>query len=506
MIETKVFALPADSIECLDGIKITRAYLAVDIVYFRKGVLGFLLDGVPFYFEPFFIGGGVNIFVVVEMKSRQQYRNHQKRQSDVVQRKAGGFHGQDFVFAGQHGYRKQGGQQDKHREEGLDYPAAKIEIVFEDAQNRNVVVDEISQFLDHIDDDDGEVAVQDLRTDSSRVENSFHVVTGNASTATLDGLVITGGNANGSTASQGGGIKDCFATLTNCTIRQNIATYSGGGIYIKTYWDLDLQISNSTISTNQTPENGAALYIEATDNFSISAALTNNTLSGNTSGIYIETGGLGIVTTSLRNNIVANSAIINCVNVMGHASNLSDDNSCLGFTQGDPMLGPLTDNGGPTLTHLLLSGSDAIGAGDTPACQNAPVNGLDQRGEVRPAAACDIGSVEVEYISNPIPLITSLSPASAQAGGSNFTLTVTGSDFVNGAQVRWNGAARTTTFVSDTQLRAQITAADIASQGSASITVLNPAPGGGLSNALAFSITPPAGGNTIYLPQVYNNH
>ena len=104
---------------------------------------------------------------------------------------------------------------------------------------------------------------------------------------------------------------------------------------------------------------------------------------------------------------------------------------------------------------------------------------------------------------NPTPAITSLNPASTQAGGGDFTLTVTGSNFVNGSVVQWNGTARTTTLASVTQLSAQIKAADIASQGSASITVLNPAPGGGVSNALGFSITAPADdGEKIYLPIV----
>ena len=80
-----------------------------------------------------------------------------------------------------------------------------------------------------------------------------------------------------------------------------------------------------------------------------------------------------------------------------------------------------------------------------------------------------------------------LSPSSAVAGGPSFTLTVNGSTFVSGSVVRWNGASRTTTFVSATQLTAAITAADIAAAGSASVTVQNP--GGAVSNALTFTIT-----------------
>ena len=86
--------------------------------------------------------------------------------------------------------------------------------------------------------------------------------------------------------------------------------------------------------------------------------------------------------------------------------------------------------------------------------------------------------------------MTSLSPSSATVGGAAYTLTVTGSHFVNGSQIRWNGAARATTFVSSGQLQAVITASDIAATGTASVTVVHPALAGGTSNALPFTITP----------------
>ncbi|MGE0130853.1 MAG: pre-peptidase C-terminal domain-containing protein [Blastocatellales bacterium] len=92
---------------------------------------------------------------------------------------------------------------------------------------------------------------------------------------------------------------------------------------------------------------------------------------------------------------------------------------------------------------------------------------------------------------NPAPVLASLSPASIAAGSVDFTLTVNGTDFVPGAVVNWNGSARATTFVNNTQVTAQITAADVATQGLAGVTVVNPAPGGGSSNALTFNITPP---------------
>src|SRR5262249_25266460 len=87
-------------------------------------------------------------------------------------------------------------------------------------------------------------------------------------------------------------------------------------------------------------------------------------------------------------------------------------------------------------------------------------------------------------IPNPVPALIGLSPSSATAGSSGFTLIVTGVNFVNGANVRWNGSLRMTTFVSNSQLLAIIPASDIASVGTATVTAVNPAPGGGISGGL----------------------
>ncbi|HMZ22166.1 MAG TPA: hypothetical protein PLD20_29815, partial [Blastocatellia bacterium] len=97
-------------------------------------------------------------------------------------------------------------------------------------------------------------------------------------------------------------------------------------------------------------------------------------------------------------------------------------------------------------------------------------------------------SFTINQQQNPVPAITTISPTSATAGGAAFTLTVNGSNFINSSTVRWNGNARTTTFVSATQLTASIPASDIASAGTASVTVFNPTPGGGTSNAVTFTI------------------
>jgi hypothetical protein len=96
-------------------------------------------------------------------------------------------------------------------------------------------------------------------------------------------------------------------------------------------------------------------------------------------------------------------------------------------------------------------------------------------------------------VTNPVPTISSLLQSSIIAGSAGFALTVNGTAFVNGAAVNFNGSSRPTTFVNSTQLTASITASDIASTGWDEITVVNSGPGGGQSNAAAFTVN---GGST----------
>ena len=98
------------------------------------------------------------------------------------------------------------------------------------------------------------------------------------------------------------------------------------------------------------------------------------------------------------------------------------------------------------------------------------------------------GVASATYTIQTLPIISSLSPSSATAGGAAFTLTVNGTNFVSGAAVNWNGAALTTSFVSATQLTAAIPANLIASAGTTNITVTTPA---GTSLGTAFTINVP---------------
>lgn len=92
--------------------------------------------------------------------------------------------------------------------------------------------------------------------------------------------------------------------------------------------------------------------------------------------------------------------------------------------------------------------------------------------------------------TNAVPFVNQpLVPTTTAPGGPQFTLTVNGTGFVSNSVVNWNATHLATTFVTNSQLTAIVPAANIATAGTATITVTNPAPGGGVSNVQYFSIT-----------------
>ncbi len=88
------------------------------------------------------------------------------------------------------------------------------------------------------------------------------------------------------------------------------------------------------------------------------------------------------------------------------------------------------------------------------------------------------------------PAISALSPNTINAGGSDFTLSVSGSNFGAGTVLRWNGLSRPTTIVDSGHLTARISAADIAHVGRVSIDAFNASRGGGASLPKLFVIGP----------------
>ncbi len=90
---------------------------------------------------------------------------------------------------------------------------------------------------------------------------------------------------------------------------------------------------------------------------------------------------------------------------------------------------------------------------------------------------------------NPVPVISSLLPSSANATGVAFTLQLNGANFVTGSTVYIGGQLRSTTFVSSTRLNANILGSDIDNGGTAVVFASNPPPGGGSSASMAFPVT-----------------
>ena len=97
----------------------------------------------------------------------------------------------------------------------------------------------------------------------------------------------------------------------------------------------------------------------------------------------------------------------------------------------------------------------------------------------------------IEPPPSPTPTITSLSPSGVFTGGAGFPLTVYGTNFVSQSTVTINGSNRQTNFVNATEVTAEVSATDIATAGNVQIAVVNPPPGGGVSNSVPLSVTNP---------------
>jgi hypothetical protein len=94
-------------------------------------------------------------------------------------------------------------------------------------------------------------------------------------------------------------------------------------------------------------------------------------------------------------------------------------------------------------------------------------------------------------VNNLAPTITTLSPTSATAGAAAQTLNINGTNFLSTSTATYNGVAHTATFVSAVKLTIQLTAGDQASGGTFPVKVTNPAPGGGASNSVNFTVNQP---------------
>jgi len=106
--------------------------------------------------------------------------------------------------------------------------------------------------------------------------------------------------------------------------------------------------------------------------------------------------------------------------------------------------------------------------------------------------------------ANPTPTLYSINPSSVNFGSGSQSITVSGSGFIPGTIARWNGSNRPTTFIDDSHVLMYVSSSDINAKASDFITVWNPAPCGGYSNAETLNIagyiapgTVTGGGNPV---------
>jgi parallel beta-helix repeat protein len=192
--------------------------------------------------------------------------------------------------------------------------------------------------------------------------------------------------------SRGGGIYVAYettATLTNCTISGNWVTTYGGGLYTEGV----LHLTHCTVVNNQASAERAFGQI--------GERVPKDTVHGG-GGVYVKGDTLQFTHTIIANNgkgdcFIAGPDVYGVSGSLGtNSNNLVGDGSCDAAYSGDPLLGPLADNGGATWTHALLPGSPAIDAVSVVSC-TLPT---DQRGVPRQIVQtsadtpCDIGAFE----------------------------------------------------------------------------------------------------------------
>lgn len=216
----------------------------------------------------------------------------------------------------------------------------------------------------------------------------------NVGTMTLTDTTVSDNILLGTNTSGGGGgiFSSGTMTLTRTTVSGNSTIGRGGGIYSA---DPTVTLTNSTISGNTALNGGGIFNRFGTVNL-IHVTLTGNTATDNGGGVWNFGGTMTLTNTIVNSNMAATPSddCAGAITSLGY--NLASDTSCALGGTGDlnstnSLLGPLANNGGPTMTHALLLASPAIDAVPLASCNVS----TDQRGIARPqGAGCDSGSYE----------------------------------------------------------------------------------------------------------------
>jgi hypothetical protein len=225
-------------------------------------------------------------------------------------------------------------------------------------------------------------------------------VAGNAAAVTGGGLATRG-----------------TSSVVASTVSGNTSGNVGGGIMI--IFGSTLTLTNTTVSNNSAGAPGSGLENQGELVMRSSTVAGNNALGG--AGFHTFGGRQTFVNTIIAGNASTDCGLATQYPPVSQGHNLDSDGSCAFSAPGDisnvdPRLGPLADNGGPTLTHALLPPSPGFCSGDActvpippPAIDGGANDGCpasDQRGFPRPVdgngdstAACDIGAFELEAVA-----------------------------------------------------------------------------------------------------------
>lgn len=238
------------------------------------------------------------------------------------------------------------------------------------------------------------------------------ITNGSDSTLTLTDSTVSDNAATGGSGAGAGIFNSGALNVVQSTVSGNTAVSNGGGILNTA----NAAITNSTISGNTASREGGIFTNSAT-----STGISNSTITANSSGVQtVLAGGAEVFSSVIAGNTGSDVDgdfdsegwnLIGTGPATGEFTNIGDQN---GVT--DPGLGPLADNGGPTQTHAVRSGSPALDKG------NGGSLTVDQRGEPRPVDfpsvanatggdGSDVGSFELQVLPITPPTPTPPTPA-----------------------------------------------------------------------------------------------
>ena len=208
-------------------------------------------------------------------------------------------------------------------------------------------------------------------------------------TLTVNNSTLSGNSASATVSyGGGGGIYNLKGTLTvnNSTLSGNSATSGqSGGIFNDDYGSLEPTLTNVTLTANRA-SSGGGLYDSGSP-----LHLHNTLIAGNFRGASGTTRDdvFGVLDSDGDYNLIGDGT-----GMTGLSNGVNGNQVGSASSPIDPLLGPLDDNGGPTLTHALLPGSPAIDAGN-----DAYATDWDQRGPGFPRISgphIDIGAFELQ--------------------------------------------------------------------------------------------------------------